>query len=560
MIYDYIIVGAGSSGCVLADRLSRDGRSQVLVLEAGSENHSHLISMPRGWAKLWRNPNYFWEFPIEPEAGRPTGESWAYGKGIGGSSSVNGTVFFRGQRQDYDLWEKMGNKGWNWEEISRCFRELEDYAPGDETRGKTGPLQITDIKTGAPIVDSIIAAGRQMGLPELKDVNGPRRLGVGHTQVNVGRHGRRVSAADAFLTPARHRPNLTVRANILAKRVLFEGNRAIGVLAQRDGIETKFMGREVIISAGVLQSPKLLQISGIGPANLLAKHQIPVIVDSPEVGRNMVEHVMMPMSFRLTGVPGINREFRGWRLYSNLLRYYLRRTGPMAYAASEVSAFFSLDGDQEWPNLQMCISPYSMEKTPTSDAGRGQTESTPGLTVVCLYLRPESRGSVEIRSGRIEDPPIVRANWLSDDRDGAAMVKAVKLVRRFMQQPALARYVGTETDPGSQILSDEQIHSTALNNLSSGLHGTATCRMGPLGEGVVDERLRVHGVEGLRVVDCSVMPTAISGNTNGPAMAVALRASELILEDRDNDTTATSAAHQAIKLRGSTEKHSGLTR
>ncbi len=539
MDFDYIIVGAGSAGCVLAERLSRDGASRVLLLEAGSQNRSPLISMPRGNIKLGQDPRYFWTFPVEPQPFRPKNEQWIYGKGLGGSSAVNGTWYYRGQPKDYDQWEAQGCAGWNWRELEPYYREMEDYLEpeADPSRGRGGPVQVTANRDASSLVQAILQAGRQMGLPILKDVNTPGTHGIGMTQMTVDRAGRRVSAYTAFVHKARHRPNLTIMTHTLARKVRFEDARAFGVQCVRDGgVDVTYLAaREVIVCAGVLQSPKLLQLSGVGPAELLRKHAIPVVHDNPAVGRNMVEHMLITLKFRLNGAPGLNREFRGWRVWKHALVYFASGRGLMAYTLPEVSVMLSTSGEPDWPDVQLGVTPASIATPPGAQPvpGRGKTELQPGLSVVAFQLRPKSRGVVSIRSADIRDPPRVEANWFTEDADRKAAVALVRTVRQFVRQPALRDYVGEETVPGPGAGSDAEILDAAHRLLSSGLHGTGTCRMGPEGsECVVDERLRVRGVTGLRVVDCSVMPTTISGNTNGPAMAVAGRAADLILEDR----------------------------
>jgi choline dehydrogenase len=529
--FDYIVTGAGSAGCVVAARLSESGRHHVLLLEAGGKDRNPWIHIPMGFSRVYADPRVNWMYESEPE--RQLNGRALYqprGKVLGGTSSINGMVYMRGNAADYDEWRQRGCTGWDWDSVLPYFKKAEHQERGaSEFHGVGGPLHVSDQPHRSELADRLVEAAIQAGLPPIDDFNDGRQEGAGYFQSTTGK-SRRWSTATAYLRPARNRKNLVVRPNSHASRILIEDGRAVGVTFVSNGVEHTARARgEVIVCGGAFNSPQLLQLSGIGPCALLQEIGVSVVRDMPAVGRHLQDHFYVRLMFRCTKPITMNEMANSLpRKALALTQYALFRAGPLAANGVTAGAFARSDPRLERPDLQFNYTPWSYA---SRDARGAIAHPFPGFSLSAVHLRPDSRGSVQLKSPDPLAAPAIRFNFLETQSDLLALTAGMRLARKFTQQPALAPYVAEELIPGPTVMTDAEFEANIRLNANSNLHPVGTCRMGPEGDTVVDPRLRVHGIERLRVVDAAIMPTVPAGNTNAPTIMIAEKASDMILAD-----------------------------
>ncbi|MEO8280784.1 MAG: choline dehydrogenase [Ideonella sp.] len=528
--FDYIVVGAGSAGAVLASRLSEDPATRVLLLEAGPADHSFWIHLPIGYGKTMWSPKYNWCFHTDPDPnmnGRRI--YWPRGKTLGGSSSINGLIYIRGQAEDYDHWAALGNDGWGFKDVLPYFIKSETNQRGaDAFHGGSGPLRVSDIGARNPLIEAFIAGAQQIGVPRTDDFNGARQEGAGYYQLTTWK-GWRWSTAKGYLKPARQRSNLSVQCNAQASALMLDGKRAVGIRYRQAGQDKMARCKaEVLLAAGAIQSPQLLQLSGIGPAALLRKHGVALVHDLPGVGENLQDHLQIRLTFECTQ-PTTNDELNSLVGQARLgLQWLLHRTGPLAVGINQGGCFMrALPAESQTPDIQFHVATLS------ADMAGGKVHPFSGMTMSVCQLRPESRGHIRIRSTDPFAPPEMQPNYLATDRDRRTNIAALRSIRAITGSKSMAPFIKREVKPGKDADTDEALLEFCRNNGATIFHPSGTCAMGldPAAGAVVDSRLRVHGMTALRVIDCSVMPTLVSGNTNAPAVMMAEKAVDMIRED-----------------------------
>ena len=544
--YDYVIVGAGSAGCVLANRLSEDGKHSVLLLEAGPRDTNLWIHIPIGYGKTMVDPNVNWRLYTEPEPHLNNRKLyWPRGRTLGGSSSINGLVFIRGQAEDFDAWARLGNSGWSYKQVLPYFIKSESNQRGaGPFHGDKGPLRVSDIGIKHPLVEAFIGASKELGIPRNNDFNGKTQEGAGYYQLTTHK-GLRSSTAKTYLKAARGRSNLRVETDAQATRVLFEGTRAVGLAYRQRGVDHAVAARcEVLLSAGAIQSPQLLQLSGVGPEDLLRRHGIPVVAESPGVGANLQDHLQVRLIYKCSQRVTTNDDLRTvWGRTRIGMQWLFARRGPLAIGIQLGGLFARALPSAKTPDVQFHFGTIS------ADVVAGKPHDFSGFTVSVCQLRPTSRGTVRIASNDPLMPPAISANYLATQHDRDVMVAATRLTRKLMATEPMKAFIEEEYKPGPGMQTEADMLEFVRNEGVTIFHPVGTCSMGPGPNDVVDERLRVYGTAGLRVVDASIMPLLVSGNTNAGAIMIGEKAADMIREDEQLKTSAVAQRPASAQMR-----------
>ena len=527
--FDYIVVGAGSAGCAVANRLSENPKNKVLLIEAGRASHP-VSRLPASFALLIDNPLANWRYRSEPEESTANREiPIPRGKLLGGSSSINGLVYVRGNKLDYDTWAQMGNTGWSYDNVLPFFKKMENYQ-GEVTdiRGSDGPLKVSEVSDRNPIYDGLFKAAEENNIPLNKDYNGEEQEGIGYTQTTIFR-GERMSAEVAYLRPIKSRKNLTIVTNSLVTRLLFEEKKCVGLEVKQKNKSIRYLTtKEIILCGGAINSPQILELSGIGNRDILEEKGISVIHELKGVGENLRDHIAPRIVYKITK-PGIayNDKARGLNLLKQIANYVFKRDGFLTLPSAPVVGFFKTRKELAAPDIQVHFIPYKV----VLENGKRKLGVEPGITCTVNQNLPESRGSIHIKSKNPEEPPAIKFNFLSNSLDRETLVSGVKLIRKIMNSETMQEFCGEEVQPGKNLDTDEDILNFIKEKAETVYHPSGTCKMGFDQEAVVDKSLKVHGIKGLRIADASIMPTLVSGNTNAVCMMIGERCADFILNN-----------------------------